>query len=88
MAPRLEVSVEIDPTRHAEAIALIARLDGLSVATERGGVLRVSGIQRDRVPDLASQLVTSGIPLYRLDPHEPSLTDAYFALQQTGGGTT
>ena len=88
MAPRLEVSVEIDPTRHAEAIALIAGLDGLSVATERGGVLRVSGIQRDRVPDLASQLVTSGIPLYRLDPHEPSLTDAYFALQQTGGGTT
>ena len=87
MSPRLEVSLEIDPARHADAIALIARLDGLSVTAERNGVLRVGGITRERVPDLASRLVASGIPLYRLEPHEPSLTDAYFALQQAGGGT-
>jgi len=34
------------------------------------------------VPDLASRIVGAGIPLFRLEPHEPSLTDAYFALQQ------
>jgi len=87
MAPRLEVSVEVDPARHADAEAVIARLDGLSVSAERGGVLRVGGIPRDRVPDLASRLVSSGIPLYRLEPHEPSLTDAYFALQQGSGAS-
>jgi hypothetical protein len=27
------------------------------------------------------------VSLYRLEPHEPSLTDAYFALQHQGNGT-
>jgi ABC-2 type transport system ATP-binding protein len=86
MSPRLEVSIEIDPARHADAVALIASLDGLTVSAERNGVLRVGGIPRERVPYLASRLVGGGIPLYRLEPHEPTLTDAYFALQQSGGG--
>jgi ABC-2 type transport system ATP-binding protein len=85
LAPRLEVSVEVDPARQADAMALVASLDGLSVAAERAGVIRVGGIPRDRVPDLASRIVGAGIPLFRLEPHEPSLTDAYFALQQGRG---
>jgi len=31
--------------------------------------------------------VTGGIPLYRLEPHEPSLSDAYFALQHVRKGS-
>ena len=88
MSPRLEVSVEIDPARHADAVQLLTSLDGLTVSSERGGVLRVGGVPRERVPDVAAHLVSRGIRLYRLEPHEPSLTDAYFALQQTGGGIT
>jgi len=87
ITPRLEVTIEIDPTRHADAVALIAGLDGLTVASDRTGVLRVGGIPRERVPDIASRVVAAGIPLYRLEPHEPSLTDAYFALQHAGGGS-
>jgi len=86
IAPRLEVTIEIDPTRHAAAVALIAALDGLSVSSDRIGVLRVGSIPRDRVPDVASRLVAGGIGLYRLEPHEPSLTDAYFALQHGSEG--
>ena len=85
LAPRLEVSLEVDPARQADAMALVASLDGLSVSAERSGVIRVGGIPRDRVPDLASRIVGAGIPLFRLEPHEPSLTDAYFALQQGKG---
>jgi hypothetical protein len=44
-------------------------------------VVRVSGIVREAVPSLATRLVGAGIALYRLEPHEPSLADAYFALQ-------
>ena len=86
ITPRLEVMIEIDPTRHADAVALIAALDGLTVSSDRIGVLRVGGIPRERVPDIAARLVTGGIGLYRLEPHEPSLTDAYFALQDGGKG--
>jgi ABC-2 type transport system ATP-binding protein len=87
MSPRLEVSIEIDPARHADAVAALASLNGLTLADERAGVIRIGGIPRERVPDVASRLVGAGIPLFRLEPHEPSLTDAYFALQQGSRGT-
>jgi ABC-2 type transport system ATP-binding protein len=86
MSPRLEVSVEIDPAQQDSAMALIASLDSLTVSADRMGVLRIGGIARDRVPVLASRLVGAGIALYRLEPHEPSLTDAYFALQAENRG--
>jgi ABC-2 type transport system ATP-binding protein len=86
MSPRLEVSIEIDPARHADAVAALASLNGLTLADERAGVIRIGGIPRERVPDVASRLVGAGIPLFRLEPHEPSLTDAYFALQQGSRG--
>ena len=58
----------------------------MTLADERAGVIRIGGIPRERVPDVASRLVGAGIPLFRLEPHEPSLTDAYFALQQGSRG--
>ena len=86
MSPRLEVSVELDPAQVGAATSIIGSLDGMTVTPERAGVVRVGGIARERVPELAARLVGAGLSLYRLDPHEPSLTDAYFALQQ-GNGT-
>jgi ABC-2 type transport system ATP-binding protein len=85
MAPRLEVSVEVEPTQLEAATRTIVALDGLTVAPERQGVLRVGGIARDRVPELNARLVGAGVSVFRLEPHEPSLTDAYFALQQANG---
>ena len=83
MAPRLEVSVEVDPAQELKATELLSSMDGLSVSIERAGIIRVGGLPRDRIPSLASRLVENGVSLYRLEPHEPSLTDAYFALQES-----
>jgi len=85
MSPRLEVSIEVDPAQYDTASTTISAVDGLTVAAERAGVLRVSGIARDRVPELNARLVGAGVSVFRLEPHEPSLTDAYFALQQANG---
>ena len=85
MSPRLEVSIEVEPAQQDSATRTIAALDGLTVAAERQGVLRVGGIARDRVPELNARLVGAGVSVFRLEPHEPSLTDAYFALQQANG---
>ena len=81
IAPRLEVSIEVEPNQADAAVRVIAGENGLTAVADRGGVVRVSGIIRDAVPSLASRLVGAGIALYRLEPHEPSLADAYFALQ-------
>ena len=81
IAPRLEVLLEVDPLHTDAAIAVITALDGMAASIERRGVVRVEGVARDRIPSIATGLVNAGIPLFRLDPHEPSLADAYFALQ-------
>jgi ABC-2 type transport system ATP-binding protein len=86
IAPRLEVSIEVAPAETEAAARLVAGLDGLAVSTDRVGVIRVAGIGRDRVPDVAACLVAAGMSLYRIEPHEPSLTDAYFALQHADRG--
>ena len=81
LAPKLEVTVEVDPARSTDAIALINALNGAAASVERLGVLRISGVAREHVPRVASAITGAGIGLYRLEPHEPSLADAYFALQ-------
>jgi len=53
MAPRLEVSLELDPAQLATATSVIGTLDGLTVSPERAGMLRVAGIARERIPELA-----------------------------------
>ena len=83
MSPRLEVSVEVDPQEESKATALLSSMDGLSISVDRAGMIRVGGLPRERVPSLASRLVEAGVAIYRLEPHEPSLTDAYFALQES-----
>lgn len=81
ISPRLEVSIEVAPTETEAAVRLIGGLDGLTASTDRVGLVRVAGIGRERVPDVAARLVAAGLSLYRIEPHEPSLADAYFALQ-------
>ena len=61
MAPRLEVSLELDPAQLATATSVIGMLDGLTVSPERAGMLRVAGIARERIPELAARLVGAGV---------------------------
>jgi len=36
----------------------------------------------ERVPDLVAELVAAGVRLTRVDPHNPSLEDLYFAIRR------
>ena len=54
---------------------------------EVGASAALAGKLLRELADDAARLVAGGIPLYRLEPHEPSLTDAYFALQSVGKGS-
>jgi hypothetical protein len=39
----------------------------------------------DRIPDLVHSLVTAGARITRVEPHEPTLEDLYFAVRQGTG---
>ncbi len=67
---------------------------GLDVLERHDGVVgyeRVNGIatirldDARRVPDLVSALSRDGVRVTRVEPHEPSLEDLYFAVRQASG---
>ena len=41
----------------------------------------------DRLPDLVAALCADGVRLTRVEPHEPTLEDLYFAVRRQGAGT-
>ena len=53
--------------------------------TDHTAVLRLDAA--DRVPDLVFALTASGARVTRVEPHEPTLEDLYFAVRQASGHT-
>jgi ABC-2 type transport system ATP-binding protein len=68
--------------------------DGLDVLEAEAGVLayqRNDGIATlridgpERIPDLIAKLAQTGVRITRVEPHEPTLEDLYFAVRQASG---
>jgi ABC-2 type transport system ATP-binding protein len=51
--------------------------------TDHTAVVRMDG--PDRVPDLVFALTGAGVRVTRVEPHEPTLEDLYFAVRQRSG---
>jgi ABC-type multidrug transport system ATPase subunit len=68
-----------------------AALDALAEAPGVLGYERADHIAElrldapDRVPDLVFALARAGARVTRVEPHEPTLEDLYFAVRQTAG---
>jgi hypothetical protein len=50
-----------------------------------GGPARVRIDGAGRIPDLVAGLVADGVRLTRVDPHNPTLEDLYFAVRRESG---
>jgi len=81
LARQARLTLEVEPGDEPIVRAAVERLDRALVEATSPGELHVTGLDRERVPDLIADLVRSGARIYRLSPHEPTLEDAYFALQ-------
>jgi ABC-2 type transport system ATP-binding protein len=88
LAPRRELLIEVDAAQTQRALGILASVDGIAADVERHGVIRVRRAQRDLAPLIAARLVTEGVSLFRLEPVEPTLADAYFALQAMPEGVS
>jgi ABC-2 type transport system ATP-binding protein len=74
------VVVRVDATDPA---ALDALADHPSVVRYRRGELaEIEIASLDLLPDLVAELVGRGVRLTRVDPHEPTLEDLYFAVRR------
>jgi ABC-2 type transport system ATP-binding protein len=68
------------------SLQLLERWDGVvTVRGEAKGRPGVAEVQLDdmaRLPDLVTRLVNAGVRLTRVEPHEPTLEDLYFAVRR------
>jgi ABC-2 type transport system ATP-binding protein len=71
---------------NASALARVADFDGViameSIVRNRPGVVQVQLDDPARIPDLVGRLVAEGVRLVRVEPHEPTLEDLYFAVRR------
>jgi ABC-2 type transport system ATP-binding protein len=76
------VTVEVHPDDVAGALRAVAGVGpGAGAPNAAGGVLTLDGVTRERVPEVVARLAAAGVRVYRVAPQEPTLADAYFALQ-------
>ena len=67
-----------------EELDRIAALDGVLGYERNGGHATVQLDDLQRVPDLVFALTSAGVRVTRVEPHQPTLEDLYFAVRRTG----
>ena len=78
-----QVVIEVAPQALEQALTCIRGFEGVEVKGENGQ-LSLTGLLRQRIPELVAALVAQGVAIYRLEPQEASLEEVYFALHQQG----
>jgi ABC-2 type transport system ATP-binding protein len=84
--------IELESGQMDQAVRLLESLPHVTLveqARDLNGVgagagaamVRVHGAAREHVPQVIGALAAAGVPLYRVEPDEPSLEDVYFALE-------
>jgi ABC-2 type transport system ATP-binding protein len=74
------VEIEVGPADRSRAAEVLNAFPNLAEMALEGDVVSVSGISRERIPDLIAALVGAGVRMYRVTAQEPTLEDVYFAL--------
>lgn len=85
-APTIDVLIEVDADRLAEAMALLGSDLVPPPSAHGAGTLLVPRIARQGVPKLVHALALAGIRVYRVEPREATLEGVYFAIQDAGIG--
>ena len=76
-----QLEIEVAPESAAQAIGVLNEMTpGREVQQPDHGMLAVSGVDREVIPDLVAALAAAGVRIYQVAPQEPSLEDVYFAL--------
>ena len=81
-----EVQIEVEAARALEAAALLAARLEAPPSVDQPGVLTARRVERGRIPELIHALAQAGIAIYRVETHETTLEDVYFAIQNEGSG--
>ncbi len=77
----LELSIDLGRPATAEELAAIRVVEGVSATNATDDGARAEVRDRDRAPAIVRSLVTTGVDVYGVVAHPPTLEDVYFALE-------
>ena len=78
----LDVDLDLGRPADAALLAMVGAAAGVMRAAATPGGLRVRVLDREVVPALVAALVAREVPVYGAVPHQATLEDVYFALQE------
>lgn len=76
-----QVVIEVALEAVEQALACVRGFEGVEVRAENGQ-LSLTGLMRQRIPELIAALAKLEVSIYRVEPQEASLEDVYFALHK------
>jgi ABC-2 type transport system ATP-binding protein len=79
-----EVEIEMNRASIEPAIQILSEIAPRQPVRVEHDTLIVTNILRIEIPVIITKLVTAGIPIYRVTPHNATLEDVYFALHESG----
>lgn len=79
---RQAVEIEVSANTLPMALDALEAASGLYEVTADRETLKLSKIERQRIPELIAQLAAAGVRIFRVTTEEPSLEDIYFALHE------
>jgi ABC-2 type transport system ATP-binding protein len=76
-----QVVIEVALEAVEQALACARGFEGVEVRAENGQI-SLTGLSRQRIPELIAALAKLEVSIYRVEPQEASLEDIYFALHK------
>ena len=77
----LGLRLEVRADQVAAAVALLRDGQARDITTDEGRIT-LDGVPADAVPAIVHALSRAGVDVFRVEPDEPTLEDAYFALHR------
>jgi ABC-2 type transport system ATP-binding protein len=79
---RQTVEIEVSPDTLKLALNTRKAFPGSAEVKSEGDRLKVSGIDRQQIPAIVTQVAAAGVRIFSVTTHEPTLEDVYFALHE------
>lgn len=80
---RRVVEIEVSPDTLPFALTTLETMPGADDVTADRDTIRLPGLERQRIPEVVSQLAVAGVRIFSVTTDDPSLEDIYFSLHET-----
>lgn len=80
LGARAGLKLRVGPAEEQTALAVVGGFEGATAEREAPGRLVVNGVTEADTPRLVRELAAAEVPIYAVEPLQPTLRDVYFSI--------